>query len=135
MGNPYSEDLRLRVLQAIDSGKSKMAAHKTFGVSRSTIDDWIELRARTGSVAANTSYRRGKAPGVSEEEFRAFALAHSGCTLEQMSGAWHEQKGQKRSTKYFSRGLARIGWTRKKRVFSIASAAKKHVAKKHAASS
>lgn len=128
MGKPYSEDLRLRVLKAIDDGKSKMAAHKTFGVSRSTIDDWIALRARTGSVAANTTYRRGKAPSVSEEEFRAFVEEHSGCTLEQMSEAWHEQKGQKRSTKYFSRGLARIGWTRKKRVFSIVSAAKKPAA-------
>ena len=128
MGSPYSQDLRLRVLSALDGGMNKMTAHRTFRVSRSTIDDWIELRARTGSVAANTTYRRGKAPSVSEEEFRAFVEEHSGYTLEQMSEAWHEQKGQKRSTKYFSRGLARIGWTRKKRVFSSESAAKKHAA-------
>ena len=80
MGKPYSEDLRLRVLQAIEGRMSKMMAHKTFGVSRSTMDDWIALRARTGSVAANTTYRRGKAPCVSEEEFCAFAQQHTGCT-------------------------------------------------------
>ena len=122
MGKAYSEDLRLRVLKAIDGGMSKMTAHQTFGVSRSTIDDWIALRERTGSVAANTTYRRGKAPCVSEEELRAFAEEHIGCTLAQMALAWHEQTGQTKSQKFFSRGLRRIGWTRKKRVFSTASA-------------
>ena len=38
MGKSYSVDLRLRVLGAVDSGMSKMAAHKLFQVSRSTID-------------------------------------------------------------------------------------------------
>jgi transposase len=63
---PYSEDLRLRVLQAIDDGMSKMTAHKTFRVSRSTIDDWFKLREQTGSVKANTTYRRGKAPTIND---------------------------------------------------------------------
>ncbi len=75
MGKPYSSDLRRRVLNAIDGGMSKMAAHQTFCVSRSTIDDWIELRARTGSVAANTAYRRGKAPSVTDEMFGAFCAS------------------------------------------------------------
>jgi len=57
MGKPYSNDLRLRVLKALDGGMNKMTAHKTFCVSRSTIDHWIALRARTGSVGANTTYR------------------------------------------------------------------------------
>lgn len=122
MGKPYSSDLRRRVLNAIDGGMSKMAAHQTFCVSRSTIDDWIELRARTGSVAANTAYRRGKAPSVTDEMFGAFAREHNGCTLAQMAAAWHEQTGERRSLKYFSRALRRIGWTRKKRAFSSANA-------------
>jgi len=50
MGKPYSEDLRLRVLSALDGGMSKMKAHQSFSVSRSTIDDWLKLRERTGSV-------------------------------------------------------------------------------------
>ena len=105
---------------------SKMTAHQTFGVSRSSIDDWIKLRERTGSVATNTTYRRGKAPSVSEEELRAFAQEHSGCTLAQMAVAWQQQTGQTKSQKFFSRGLGRIGWTRKKRVFSSASAMRPH---------
>ncbi len=125
MGRPYSEDLRLRVLSALDRGLTKMTAHRTFKVSRSTIDDWIALRERTGGVQANTTYRRGKAPCVSWEEFAAFARQHSGCTLSQMAMAWHEQRGQAKSLKFFSRGLKRIGWTRKKRVCSMPSAIKR----------
>jgi transposase len=127
MGKPYSEDLRKRVLHAVDGGMSKMAAHRTFGVSRSSIDDWIALRERTGGVSANTTYRRGPRPTMSDAEMRRFARDHADCTLAQMARAWREQSGQKRSLKFFSSGLRRIGWTRKKRVFSTASATPKRV--------
>jgi len=127
MGKPYSNDLRLRVLKALDGGMNKMTAHKTFAVSRSTIEHWIALRARTGSMEANTSYRRGKPPEITDVEmFRAFAGEHDGCALAQMAAAWHERTGRQRSLKFFSRALRRIGWTRKKRVFSTASATRPH---------
>lgn len=42
----YSIDLRERVLQSLDEGLSKMAAHRTFRVSRSTIEHWLALRAQ-----------------------------------------------------------------------------------------
>jgi len=126
MGKPYSNDLRLRVLKALDGGMNKMTAHKTFCVSRSTIDHWIALRTRTGSVGANTTYRRGKAPEITDEEmFGAFAREHDGCTLAQMAAAWHQRTGRQHSLKFFSRALRRIGWTRKKRVFSTASATRR----------
>jgi transposase len=127
---PYSEDLRLRVLQAIDDGMSKMTAHKTFRVSRSTIDDWFKLREQTGSVKANTTYRRGKAPTINDlQVFEEFAQRHSGCTLEQMAVAWEQQMGVRLTLMPFSIALRRIGakgkgWTRKKRVGATSSAAK-----------
>jgi transposase len=127
---PYSEDLRVRVLRHVDSGKSKMSAHKTFGVSRSTIDRWLKLRAATGSLKANTSYRRGKAPVINDlGAFEEFAQRHSGCTLAQMAVAWEQEMGQKLSLMPFSIALRRIGvkgkgWTRKKRVGAIRSDAK-----------
>lgn len=78
MVSPYSQALRVRVLASVDAGMrvdagmSKMTAHRTFRVSRSTIDHWIVLRAQTGSVEAKTKYRRGKAPALCDRE--AFAL-------------------------------------------------------------
>jgi len=114
---PYSEDLRERVLRVVDNGASKMAAHKTFGISRSTIDRWLALRATTGSLQANTSYRRGRAPAINDlAVFEAFAQRHSGCTLAQMAIAWEQETGQKLTLMPFSIALRRIGWTRKKRV-------------------
>jgi len=83
MGKVYSEDLRLCVLAAIDGGMSKMTAHKTFGISRTTMDDWFALRAATGSLKTNTSYRRGKAPTINDlEAFTKFVRRYSGCTLQ-----------------------------------------------------
>jgi len=128
---PYSEDLRERVLRYVDSGKSKMSAHQTFGVSRSTIDRWIKLRERTGSLQANTNYRRGPVPTINDlEVFTQFAQRHSRCTLGQMAVVWEGETGQKLTLMPFSFALRRIGvkgtgWTRKKRVGATASDAKK----------
>ena len=120
---PYSEDLRLRVLAAIDAGMSKMKAHLTFRVSRSSIDDWLQLRQQRGRVQANTTYRRGKAPTIHDlSVFEEFAQRHSGCTLAQMALAWEQECGQKLTLMPFCRALQRIGHTRKKRVGVIRSA-------------
>ena len=124
MGKVYSEDLRVCVLAAIEGGMSKMTAHRTFGVSRSTIDDWFVLRERTGSLKPNTTYRRGKAPTVHDmAAFEAFAQRHSSDTLAQMAVAWQEETGIKLTEMPFSLALRRIGWTRKKRVGATRSGA------------
>lgn len=120
MGVAYSEDLRWRVLKAIDGGMSKMQAHRTFVVSRSTIDDWIALRSATGGVRAKTPARRGPAPAISDlEAFAGFAQRHNGATLSQMAQAWQRETGQALSINTFSLALKRLGWTRKKRASSI----------------
>jgi len=126
---PYSEDLPVRVLSYVDGGKSKMSAHQTFGVSRSTIDRWLKLRAATGSLKANTNYRRGKVPTINDlAAFEAFAQRHSGCTLAQMAVAWEQETGQRLTLMPFSIALRRIGvkgWTRKQRVGATRSDAKR----------
>ena len=128
MGAPYSQDLRLRVLAALESGMSKMQAHKTFGISRSTIDDWLQLRHQTGSVQANTTYRRGAAPAIADlAAFKAFMQRHQHSTLGQMRAAWQQETGQKLSTMPFSTALRRLGDTRKKRATFTASVATKRV--------
>ncbi len=102
MGAPYSEDLRLRVLAAVDGGLSKTQVYRTFGVSRSTIDDWLKLRAETGGVEANTHYYRGRRPMLSDtSELRAFMEKHQGSTLAQLSAAWKQEQGQQVSVKTF----------------------------------
>lgn len=123
MGAPYSEDLRLRVLAALDGGMSKMAAHKLFCISRSTLDDWLILRAQQGSVVANTRYRRGILPKITDlEALGRFAQAHSGCTLKQLAHAWQEETGQSISSVTMGKALSRTVWTHKKRAGSTENA-------------
>ena len=119
---PVSEDLRERVLRHVDSGKSKMSAHKLFGVSRMSIDRWLKLRERTGSLQARTSYRRGPRPHINDLAFfEEFVKRHGGCTLAQMAVSWEEETGVKLTLMPFSHALRRIGYTRKKRVSSTPS--------------
>lgn len=123
MGAPYSQDLRQRVVGAIDGGMSKMKAHTTFWVSRTTIDDWLKQREAVGHLEANTGYVRGPLPKIRDlERFEAFALRHQGQTLGQMKGAWQEETGQSVSEQTLSVTLAKMNWTRKKRASSSPSA-------------
>lgn len=129
MGAPYSEDLRLRVLAALDSGMSKMTAHKTFGISRSTIDEWLALREQTGSVKANTTYQRNKPATLQDKpEVHDFLKLHQHSTQEQMALAWEKETGQRLTAMTFCKALRRLGYTRKKRATSTVSGKKNSVA-------
>jgi transposase len=122
MGAPYSQDLRLRVLAALDGGMSKMKAHQTFLVARSTIDDWLQLRAHTGGVAVLPPVRRGPLPAIQDlGVFEEFATRHCYKTLAGMQDAWEQERGQRLSDNTFSLALRRIGWTRKKSAGSTVS--------------
>ena len=124
MGKAYSVDLRLRVLAAIDGGLSKMQAHQTFHISRSTIDDWLKLRQQTGSV--KVPQRRSDKRGLgAHESFAAFVERHQHSTLEQMRQAWQQETQQSLSIMSFSRALRQHGYTHKKRATSTANDATK----------
>ena len=125
MGQAYSQDLRVRVLEALDGGMSKMQAHRTFRVSRSTIDDWLTLREQTGALVPKARPgRRGRGAFADLAVFEAFATRHREATLGQMQVAWEQEQGQRLSQMTFSKWLRRLGWTRKKRVGATASATK-----------
>ena len=129
MGAPYSYDLRVRVVDAIDGGMSKMTAHRTFRVSRSTIDHWLGRRESEGHFEATRSYVRGPAPTISDPvAFEAFAWLHGGQTLKQMAALWQEQTGQSVSGQTLSVTFKRANWTRKKSVGSTPEA----LSEKHA---
>src|SRR4030088_2103999 len=59
-GQSYSEDLRARVLAAIDGGMAARAAASVFRVSVSYIYKALIRRRRTGEVSASS--RRGHRP-------------------------------------------------------------------------
>jgi transposase len=47
---PYSKDLRLRVLSAVDRGMPRKDVARVFGVSEPTIRRYLRLRRETGDV-------------------------------------------------------------------------------------
>ena len=52
MSRPYSEDLRTRVVGAVEGGMSRRGAASVFGVGISTVINWVRRWRDTGSVAA-----------------------------------------------------------------------------------
>ncbi len=53
MASPYSEDLRLRVIEYVDSGKSKAEASRLFRLGYRTVERWMKRYRATGEIAAN----------------------------------------------------------------------------------
>jgi transposase len=47
---PYSKDLRLRVLAAVDRGMPRPEVAEVFGVSIPSIKRWLNRRSETGDV-------------------------------------------------------------------------------------
>lgn len=123
MPNPYSDDLRQKVLDAIDNGTRKSHASRLFNISRNTIDLWLKRREETGSVSAIRDYRRGPQGKIADlEQFRAFAREHGHRTQKGMAEQWQEPI----SDHAISKALRRIGFTRKKRATAIKSATKRN---------
>jgi putative transposase len=52
MAKPYSEDLRVRVVTAVEGGLSRRQAAALFNLGISTVVHWVRRFRATGSVAA-----------------------------------------------------------------------------------
>jgi len=81
----YSDDLRQKVMTAIDRGEKKSHVSRMFNISRDTIDRWLKRRDTTGSVEAAMGYQRGHSHRIQDwEEFRAFAKKYGDKTQVEM---------------------------------------------------
>src|ERR1700756_3723403 len=52
MTKPYSEDLRIRAVDAVANGMSRRQAAKLFKLGASSVIRWAEQHEQTGTVAA-----------------------------------------------------------------------------------
>ena len=121
MASPYSDDLRQKVLDALDNGYRKSQVSRLFNISRNTIDLWLKRREETGSVSAIRDYQRGPQGKIADlEQFRVFAREHGHLTQKDMAARWSESI----SDHTIGKALRRIGFTRKKRAMAIKSAMK-----------
>ena len=86
MTKPYSEDLRIRAVEAVANGMSRRQVAKLFKVGASSVIRWTDQHERTGRVAAKPM---GGSRGTSiEGADRMWLLrrieAQSDLTLEEM---------------------------------------------------
>jgi transposase len=122
-----SQDLRERVLRAVDQGYQRADIIKLFAVSRATIKRYLKQRRETGAV--NVKAIPGRPPkklAPLQAHLLAQLEAHPDATLEADCQLWQEQQGVAVSTSTMSRAIKRVGWTRKKRRWVKLPATKRH---------
>ena len=113
--NGYSEDLRRRIVSAVEDGTSKSQAARTFEVSLSSVKRYVNKAGRGESLAPKKSPGSAakldeKATKLLEDDLteRPFASLQDRCDyVETVTGL-----SVSRST--MCRAIARIGSTRKK---------------------
>jgi transposase len=115
---PYSKDLRLRVLAAVDAGNRREEVARTFSVSMPTIKRWLKRRRETGDVNPKPIPGRPSRKGVMLREWLPQHLeANNDLTLEEHRQAFEEEFGQRVSTSTIGRAIAALpdgGWPIKK---------------------
>jgi transposase len=123
---PYSNDLRQRVLDALDHGTPRQQIVAVLEVSLSTIKRYLRQRRETGQLAPKPIPGRPPKKGAAlDAELPAQLAAHDDFTLEQHCHLWQASHGVQVSTASMSRAIARLGWTRNKRHWVPPSAAKR----------
>ena len=66
---PYSKDLRIRVLAAVDHAVPREEASRTLSVSVPTIKRWLKRRSETGDVEPKPIPGRPRLKGAALEEW------------------------------------------------------------------
>ena len=117
MAKAYSYDLRKKVMEAIElDGLKKSEAAQIFQISRNTIDLWIKRREATGDYQPLSNRPHRTTAKITDwKKFEKFANKYGDKTQAEMALLWEEQI----SPRTISRGLQKIGFTRKKRATGI----------------
>ena len=115
----YSEDLRERVLRAVNQGHPRAEIVRFFGVSLATLKRYLKQRRDEGhvrpkAIPGRLPKKRAKLQAGLEAQLRA----HEDATLEQHCELWEQAHGEPVSRWTMSRAIKHLGWTRKKKSLS-----------------
>lgn len=115
MGRPYSEDLRERIVCAVEDGASRRAAARHFAVSVSCVIELVQRWRRTGTLAPRQiGGWKDYALAAHEERVRALVAARPDLTLDELGDAL-AQEGVRVGRSSVWRFLLARGLTLKKR--------------------
>jgi transposase len=123
MASSYSQDLRDRVIEAVEKeGMSRRAAALRFGVSESSAIKWVRRWRSTGSRApVGTGGHRPSALKPHIEYLKEVLTKKPDLTLEAIAKRLLAERSVKADTSMLSRFFRREGITFKKRRWSPAS--------------
>jgi transposase len=112
----YSQDLRLRILQAIDQGMTKAAVARRFAVGLTTVKRLLAQREAEGHGRPKTSPGRPARIGRAEyAAVRAQVVRLNDATLAEHAREWERTRGVAVSRWAIGRLIRRLKLTRKKR--------------------
>src|SRR5829696_4972321 len=112
---PYSKDLRLKVLAAVDRGMSRKEVARVFGVSEPTTRRYLRLRRETGDVESRpVPGPPARKRGALEQRLPAQVRLNPDLTLAEHCELFEEQSGMAVSTATMSRAFERLGLPLKK---------------------
>src|SRR5260370_19570958 len=111
----YSQDLREKVLRAVDQGNPRRGIVNMFDVSLATLKRYLKHRRERGNVLPKPiPGRPSKKYAPLQAGLIAQLQAHPDVILEEHCRLWEEAYGMQVSTSTMSRAIHRVGWTRKK---------------------
>ena len=116
MTKPLSDDLRERLVSAVDGGLSRRSAAKRFGLAASTAIKWVDRWRRTGDVGPRPQGgdRRSHRIEAHAEEILALVEEKPDITLSELADHLHEVHGLTVAQSTVWRLLDRHGITVKK---------------------
>jgi transposase len=113
--NAYSEDLRKKIVEAVERGMPKIEAARTFGVGISSVKRYVATYREGRSLTPKK--RPGSKPKLDEgarKLLEANLEDHPEATLSQRCEFLRRVCGVSVSDSTVSRMLRRMGWSRKK---------------------
>jgi transposase len=113
--NAYSEDLRMKIVEALRRGATKSEAARSFGVSRSSVKRYAKLAEEGRPLTPKK--RPGSKPKMDETAQKlldADMEERPAATLSERRAFLRRVTGISVSESSVSRMLRRLGWSRKK---------------------
>src|SRR5215472_11399055 len=111
----YSDDLRQRIVHAVDQGHRQAEIAAAFQVSLATIKRYLKQRREMGHVTAKPiPGRPPKQRAALEAALPGQLAAHRDVTLAEHCRIFAAAHGQKVSRDTMRRATLRLGWTWKK---------------------
>ena len=117
---PISQDLRLRIVKAYNNGEGSMEAlRKRFNVSKSFVNDMIQLSKRDPHLIGKQNNSRGRQPKIPDENLYFIDNLienNSDLTLWELCSKYNEEFTSDVANTAILNALKRLNLTRKKKL-------------------